>query len=105
MISFCFFSRRVNLNNKVLRKVNKKIEVKNKKTYLRKEKEPRRMKKSLFTYHIGENWELLLRQADQDNGKNKGKYINLYQKFCHLFKNRLWKHHSNTDGEVLRAGI
>ena len=47
------------------------------------------MKKSLVTHQIGKNWELLLRQADQDNGKNKSKYISLYQKFCHLFKNRL----------------
>ena len=47
------------------------------------------MKKSLITHQTGENWELLLRQADQDNGKNKGKYISLYQKLCHLFKNRL----------------
>ena len=53
------------------------------------EKEPRRMKKSLITHQIGENWELLLRQTDEDNGKNKGKYISLYQKFSHLFKNRL----------------
>ena len=47
------------------------------------------MKKSLITHQTGENWELLLRQADQDNGKNNGRYISLYQKFCHLFKNRL----------------
>ena len=47
------------------------------------------MKKALITHQIGENWELLLRQADQDNGKNKGKYISLCQKLCHLFKNRL----------------
>ena len=47
------------------------------------------MKKSLITHQIGENWEFLLRQRDQDNGKNKGKYISLYLKFCHPFKNRL----------------
>ena len=47
------------------------------------------MKKSLITQQIGEDWELLLRQADQDKGKNKGKYISLYQKFCHLFSKRL----------------
>ena len=47
------------------------------------------MKKSLITHQTGEDWELLLRQADQANGKNKGKYISLYQKFFHLFKNRL----------------
>ena len=47
------------------------------------------MIKSLINHQTGENWELLLRQADQDNGKNKGKYISLYKKFCHLFKNRL----------------
>ena len=47
------------------------------------------MKRSLIAHQIGEDWELSLRQADQDNGKNKGKYISPYQKFCHLFKNRL----------------
>ena len=52
-------------------------------------KRTKKDEKSLITHQIGENWELLLRQADQDNGENKGKYISLYQKLCHLFKNRL----------------
>ena len=44
------------------------------------------MKKSLITHQIGEGWELLLRQVDQDNGKNKGKYI---KGFVTFLKNRL----------------
>ena len=44
------------------------------------------MKKSLITHQIGENWELLLGQANQDNGKNKGKYISLYQSFVTFLK-------------------
>ena len=73
MLIFVFFiSRRVNLYNNLFCEVNKKTEVKNQKDLLKNGKEPRRMKKSLITHQIGEDWELLLRQADQDNGKKQG---------------------------------
>ena len=89
MIFLLFFSRRVNLNNKILREVNKKTEVKKQKDLLKNGKRTKKDEKAINYPSNWRNWELLLRQADQDNGKNKGKYISLYQKFCHLFKNRL----------------
>ena len=51
-----FFSRRVNLNNKVLREVNKKTEVKNQKDLL---KNGKRTKKDEKVTNYPSNWRKL----------------------------------------------
>ena len=56
MIFLWFFF--VNLNNNLLREVNKKTEVKKQKDLLKNGKRTKKDEKSLIIHQIGEDWEL-----------------------------------------------
>ena len=81
MILLLFFSRRVNLNNKVLREVNKKTEVKKQKDLLKNGKRTRKDEEVINYPSNCRKLGIITSSSRSGQWQNKGKYIKSFVTF------------------------